>query len=116
LVFEEAMKIRATEEFEDIDLGGHGTGTAEQPLAPAKARAPQADACAVMLVGADVTEVMQENTSISSSGSHLAGGGRSVRDSRHPNVLFIRKATCRQTGNNIHLFRLCIGLGILHKD
>ncbi len=28
------MKIRATEEFEEIELGGHGTGTAEQPLAP----------------------------------------------------------------------------------
>jgi hypothetical protein len=50
------MKIRATEEFEDIDLGGHGTGTAEQPLAPAKARA--ASACAAMLVGVDVTEVV----------------------------------------------------------
>jgi hypothetical protein len=44
LVFEEAMKIRATEEFEEIELGGHGTGTAEQPLASALARPPQADA------------------------------------------------------------------------
>ncbi|GEM_PF-2163072 len=53
------MKIRATEELEDIDLGGHGTGTAEQPLAPAKARAPQTDACAAVLVGADVAVVVQ---------------------------------------------------------
>jgi hypothetical protein len=62
LIFEEAMKIRATEEFEEIELGWHGTGTAEQPLAPALA-----DACATVLVGADVTEVVQasdENTSI----------------------------------------------------
>lgn len=52
------MKIRATEEFEDIDLGGHGTGTAEQPLTPALARVPQADACATVLVGVDVTVVV----------------------------------------------------------
>ena len=55
------MKIRATEEFVDIDLGGHGTGTAEQPLAPVLASAPQADACAAELVGADVTGVVQAN-------------------------------------------------------
>jgi len=58
------LKIRTTEEFEEIELGWHGTGKAEQPLAPA--RAPQADACAAVRVGADVTEVAQdseENTS-----------------------------------------------------
>jgi hypothetical protein len=51
-----------------------------------------------VLMGANVMEVVQasdENTSISSIGSHMAGGRRSVRDSHHPNVLFIRKAPCR---------------------
>ncbi|MDD2755330.1 MAG: replication factor C large subunit [Methanothrix sp.] len=31
-IFEEAMKMRAAEEFEEIELSWHGTGTAQQPL------------------------------------------------------------------------------------
>ena len=31
-------------------------------------------------------------------------------------ALLIRKAPCHRTGDNIHLFRLCIGWGILHKN
>ena len=58
-IFEEATKMRAAEEFEEIELGWQGTGTSQQPLAPALERAPQAwaDAGAV-LVGAGVTEAV----------------------------------------------------------
>jgi replication factor C large subunit len=31
-IFEEAMKMRAAEEFQEIELSWHGTGTAQQPL------------------------------------------------------------------------------------
>jgi len=60
-IFEEAMKIRAAEEFEDIELGWQGTGTAQQPLGGtplARAASARADAGAV-LVGASVTKVVQ---------------------------------------------------------
>ena len=60
-IFEEAMKIRAAEEFEEIELGWHGTGTAQQPLGGtplARAASAQADAGAVQ-VGAEVTEAVQ---------------------------------------------------------
>lgn len=62
-IFEEASKIRAAEEFEDIELSWHGagTGTSQQPLGgtpltravSAQTQAVQADAGAVQ-VGADV--------------------------------------------------------------
>ena len=44
-IFEEAMKIRAAEEYEEIELGWHGTGTSQQPLGGTPlARAPQVQA------------------------------------------------------------------------
>jgi replication factor C large subunit len=63
-IFEEAMKIRAAEEFEEIELGWHGTGTAQQPLGGTPlARAPQAQAEAgAVQVGAEVTKVAQVST------------------------------------------------------
>ncbi len=63
-IFEEATKMRAAELFEEIELGWHGTGTAQQPLGGTPlARATQAEAGAVkvdaVLVGAEVTEAVQ---------------------------------------------------------
>ncbi|MGB5101443.1 MAG: replication factor C large subunit [Methanothrix sp.] len=54
-IFEGAMKMRAAEEFEEIELGWHDTGTAQQPIGgrPLE-RAPQARADA----GADVPVVV----------------------------------------------------------
>ena len=65
-IFEEAMKMRAAEEYEEIELGWHGTGTAQQPLggtpltraALAQTQPAQAEADAVQ-VGAGVTEAVQ---------------------------------------------------------
>jgi hypothetical protein len=65
-IFEEAMKMRAAEEFEEIELSWHGTGTAQQPLGGTpltravseQTQAAQADAGAVQ-VGAGVTEAVQ---------------------------------------------------------
>ena len=65
-IFEEATKMRAAELFEEIELGWHGTGTAQQPLGgtpltravSAQTQAAQADAGAVQ-VGAGVTEAVQ---------------------------------------------------------
>jgi replication factor C large subunit len=62
-IFEEAMKMRAAEEFEEIELSWHGTGTAQQPLGGTpltravseQTQAAQADAGAVQ-VGAGVAE------------------------------------------------------------
>ncbi len=62
-IFEEATKMRAAEEFEDIELSWHGTGTAQQPLGgtpltravSAQTQAVQADASAVQ-VGVGVAE------------------------------------------------------------
>jgi replication factor C large subunit len=68
-IFEEAMKIRAAEEFEEIELGWHGTGTAQQPLGGtplARAASVQADA-GVVQVGAEVTKVVQVSTEKSSA-------------------------------------------------
>jgi replication factor C large subunit len=68
-IFEEAMKIRAAEEFEEIELGWHGTGTAQQPLGGtplARAASTQADAGAV-LVGAKVTKVVPASAEKSSA-------------------------------------------------
>jgi replication factor C large subunit len=56
-IFEEATKMRAAELFEEIELGWHGTGTAQQPLGGTpltRAVSAQADASAVQ-VGAGVT-------------------------------------------------------------
>jgi replication factor C large subunit len=60
-IFEEAMKMRAAEEFEEIELSWHGTGTAQQPLGGTpltravseQTQAAQADA-SVVQVGAGV--------------------------------------------------------------
>jgi replication factor C large subunit len=65
-IFEEATKMRAAELFEEIELGWHGTGTAQQPIGgtpltravSAQTQAAQADAGAVQ-VGAGVTEAVQ---------------------------------------------------------
>jgi replication factor C large subunit len=44
-IFEEAVKIRAAEEYEEIELSWQGTGTAQQPLGRAPlARSPQVSA------------------------------------------------------------------------
>jgi replication factor C large subunit len=60
-IFEEATKMRAADLFEEIELGWHGTGTAQQPLGGTPlTRATQADADAV-LVGAGVTEAVQDS-------------------------------------------------------
>ena len=57
-IFEEATKMRAAEEFEEIELGW--TDRAQQPLAPALERAPQARAEAGAVLGdAEVTEAVQ---------------------------------------------------------
>jgi len=63
-IFEEATKMRAAELFEEIELGWHGTGTAQQPIGGTPlTRAAQAEAGAVkvdaVLVGAEVTEAVQ---------------------------------------------------------
>ena len=75
-IFEEAMKIRAAEEFEEIELGWHGTGTAQQPLGGTPlTRAPaQADAGAVQ-VGAGVTEAVQASAEKGCGGGAAQGGG-----------------------------------------
>jgi len=66
-IFEEAMKIRAAEEFEEIELSWHGTGTAQQPLGSTPlARATKVDAGAVQ-VGADVTGPVQANADMASA-------------------------------------------------
>jgi replication factor C large subunit len=65
-IFEEATKMRAAEEFEEIELSWHGTGTAQQPLGgtpltravSGQTQAPRADASAVQ-VGASVTEAVK---------------------------------------------------------
>jgi replication factor C large subunit len=65
-IFEEATKMRAAELFEEIELGWHGTGTAQQPLGGTpltravseQMQVAQAGAGAVQ-VGAGVTEVVQ---------------------------------------------------------
>ncbi len=65
-IFEEATKMRAAEEFQEIELGWHGTGTAQQPLGgtpltravSGQTQAVQADASAVQ-VGAGVAEAVQ---------------------------------------------------------
>ena len=55
-IFEEATKMRAAEEFEEIELGW--TDRAQQPLALARAPQARADEGAV-LMGAGVTEAVQ---------------------------------------------------------
>jgi transposase len=51
--------VSEVKDFQRRDLGGHGTGMAEQLLASARARALQADACAAMLE--DLTGFVQTN-------------------------------------------------------
>ncbi|MDD2837162.1 MAG: replication factor C large subunit, partial [Methanothrix sp.] len=70
-IFEEAMKMRAAEEFEDIELGWHGTGTAQQPLGgtpltravSGQTQTAQADASAVSVGVAEAVIVKAEEAS-----------------------------------------------------